>query len=131
MKKLFLGLMAAAFLASSCGIALAADCNFVGSKGSDKYHLPDCGIAKNIKPENKVCFATQEEAKKANYTPCGVCKPDEKVTVVGSKDSDKYHLPTCGIAKNIKPENKVEFKSPADAVKAGYTPCGVCKPPKA
>ena len=131
MKKIVSGLLAVAFLSLACGVALAADCNFVASKNSDKYHSPDCGLAKNIKAENKVCFATQEEAVKAGKTPCGVCKPDEKVTVIGSKDSNKYHLPTCGIAKNIKPENKVEFKSPADAVKAGYSPCGVCKPPKA
>lgn len=130
MKKIFLGFMAVAFLAFSCGIAMAADCNFVCSKGSDKYHMLDCGIAKNIKAENKMCFATQEEATKAGYAPCGICKPDQKVVVIASKGSDKYHLPTCGLVKNIKAENRVEFKSPADAVKAGYGPCGICKPPK-
>ncbi len=130
MKKLFLGLMAVAFLASSCGMVLAAGCNFVASKGANKYHMPDCGISKNIKAENKICFATQEEAAKAGYGPCGVCKPDEKIMVIASKGSDKYHLPTCGLVKNIKPENRIEFKTAADAVKAGYSPCGLCKPPR-
>lgn len=130
MKKIFTGLMAGVFLVLCSGAALAADCNFVASKGSNKYHLPDCGIAKNIKPENRVCFVTQEEAAKAGYGPCGVCKPDEKMVVIGSKDSDKYHLPACGLVKKIKPENKIEFKSPAEALKAGYSPCGFCKPPR-
>lgn len=130
MKKIFLGLMAAAFLAFGCAVVLAADCNFVASKGSNKYHLTDCGIAKNIKAENRVCFAEQQEAAKAGYGPCGVCKPDEKIMVIASQDSDKYHLPTCGLVKNIKPENRIKFKTPADAVKAGYSPCALCKPPK-
>ena len=129
MKKFVAGLMAAGLFMFVCGISFAADCNYVASKGSNKYHLTDCGIAKNIKAENKVCFATQDEAVKAGYSPCGVCKPDENVKVVGSKGSDKYHLPECGIAKNIKKENLVEFKNPEEAVKAGYSPCGVCKPP--
>ncbi len=130
MKKLGLysALLSFLFLTAN---AFAADCNYVASKGSDKYHLSDCGIAKNIKADNKVCFVAQEEAVKAGYAPCGVCKPDKNVLVVASKGSDKYHLPGCGIAKSIKPENKIEFKSPAEAAKAGYSPCGVCKPPKA
>lgn len=131
MKKFVSGLVAVLFLASACGLAIAVDCNYVASKASDKYHLPGCGLAKNINAENKLCFATQEEAQKAGKTPCGVCKPDKMVKVVASKGSDKYHLPTCGIAKNIKPENLMEFKSPEDAAKAGYSPCGVCNPPKA
>ena len=129
MRKLFLGLLAVGFLAFSCGLSLALDCNFVGSKGSDTYHTPDCGIIKNIKADNKTCFANQEDARGAGYKPCAVCKPDVNIMVVASRDSDKYHLPTCGIARNIKLENRIEFKTPVDAVEAGYKPCAVCKPP--
>ncbi len=42
-------------------------CLFVGSKNSNKYHLSTCAVAKRIKPENRVCFASQEEAKKKGY----------------------------------------------------------------
>jgi hypothetical protein len=44
-------------------------CVFVGSKNSDKYHLPACSFAKRIKPENRVCFASEEDAKAKGYQP--------------------------------------------------------------
>ena len=47
---------------------------------------------------------------------------------VGSVESDKYHLPSCRYAKEIKPENQIWFKTEEDALAAGYEPCGVCKP---
>jgi len=48
---------------------------------------------------------------------------------VGSKNSNKYHYPTCKWAQRIKPENLVTFKSAQEAQAAGYVPCKVCKPP--
>lgn len=39
---------------------------------------------------------------------------------VGSKNSNKYHLSTCAVAKRIKAENKVCFSSKEDAEKRGY-----------
>lgn len=55
---------------------LAADkknCAFVGSKNSNKYHLPTCRWAKNIKPENLVCFSSVEDAVTKNYQPDKTC----------------------------------------------------------
>jgi len=46
-----------------------------------------------------------------------------------SKNSDKYHYPSCKWAQKIKPSNLIKFSSPEEAVKAGYIPCKVCKPP--
>lgn len=48
---------------------------FVGSKESDKYHLPTCRWAEKIVPENRIWFQTEEEAIKAGYKPCSVCNP--------------------------------------------------------
>jgi len=48
---------------------------------------------------------------------------------VGSKNSNKYHYPTCRAAQKIKPENLVTFKSAKEAQAAGYVPCKLCKPP--
>lgn len=42
-------------------------CAFVGSKNSNKYHLQSCAVAKRIKPENKICFASKEDAEKHGY----------------------------------------------------------------
>ncbi len=40
----------------------AQNCPFVGSKNSDKVHVPSCSFAKRIKPENLVCFKNLESA---------------------------------------------------------------------
>ncbi|NLD46481.1 MAG: MBL fold metallo-hydrolase [Clostridiaceae bacterium] len=47
---------------------------------------------------------------------------------VGSIKSDKYHLPSCRYAQSIAPENQIWFDTEEEALAAGYTPCGVCKP---
>lgn len=46
--------------------------------------------------------------------------------VVASRSGTKYHLPTCAGAKQIKPENRIEFSSVAAARAAGYTPAANC-----
>ena len=46
-----------------------------------------------------------------------------------SKNSDKYHQPSCKWAQKINPGNLVKFKTPEEAIKAGYKPCKVCQPP--
>ena len=48
---------------------------FVGSKKSDKYHYPSCRWAEKILPQNEIWFSSSEEARRAGYVPCGVCKP--------------------------------------------------------
>lgn len=40
--------------------------------------------------------------------------------LVGSRNSDKYHLSTCAVVKRIKTENRVCFSSKEDAEKRGY-----------
>ena len=59
-------------------LCLAADFKYVGSKNSNKYHYPDCKWAKKISAKNLVTFKTAEEAVKARYVPCKVCKPPAK-----------------------------------------------------
>lgn len=53
--------------------AKTAGCAFVGSKNSTKYHAPTCRWAKQIKPENIVCFASAEAATAKNYQPDKGC----------------------------------------------------------
>lgn len=47
--------------------------SFIGSQNGTKYHRLDCAGAKTIKEENRIFFATEEEAKRAGYTPAGNC----------------------------------------------------------
>jgi hypothetical protein len=49
------------------------NCAFVGSKNSNKYHLPTCRWARQIKQENRVCFSTPDEAKSKGYLPDKNC----------------------------------------------------------
>lgn len=48
--------------------------SYVGSINSTKYHLPWCAGAKQIKEENKIWFATKEDAAAAGYSPAANCK---------------------------------------------------------
>ena len=50
------------------------ECAFVGSKNSDKYHLPTCTWADRIKPENRVCFSSEEDAASQGYQPASCIK---------------------------------------------------------
>lgn len=47
---------------------------YVASKSGTKYYLPWCGSVSRIKEENKVWFATKEEAEAAGYKPATNCK---------------------------------------------------------
>jgi len=49
------------------------NCTYLGSKNSNKYHLPSCRWAKQIKPENRVCFSSVDEAKSRGYLPDKNC----------------------------------------------------------
>ena len=46
---------------------------FVGSKNGNKYHYPWCAGAQRIKEENKIWFASTEEATAKGYTPATNC----------------------------------------------------------
>lgn len=48
-------------------------CFYVGSINSDKFHLPSCRYAQNIREENLVRYDTVEDAEKDNRLPCSVC----------------------------------------------------------
>lgn len=47
---------------------------------------------------------------------------------VGNKESKTLHKADCKMAAKTKAENKTTFATKAEAEKAGYKPCKVCKP---
>jgi hypothetical protein len=49
------------------------NCPYVASKNSNKYHLASCQFAQKIKPENKICFSSQEEAQKRGFQGAKCC----------------------------------------------------------
>ncbi len=53
---------------------------------------------------------------------------DRGVRYTGTATTHIYCLPTCGHAQRTRRENVVEFRSAAEAARAGYRPCKVCRP---
>jgi hypothetical protein len=58
---------------STIGEEAPKNCQFVASKTSDKYHKSTCGWAGRIKPENKLCFSTEQEAIDKGLKKAGCC----------------------------------------------------------
>lgn len=48
--------------------------------------------------------------------------------IVANKDSKTFHRADCTFVAKMKPANRVSFANAAEAAKAGYKPCKVCKP---
>ncbi len=48
--------------------------------------------------------------------------------ILANKDSKIYHRADCKLAAKMKDANKTSFASAAEADKAGYKACKVCKP---
>ena len=67
---------------SACKKCTPSDTVFVASKDGKKFHKADCKTAANIKVDNLVKFASEDEAKKAGYEPCSICLTADKASVV-------------------------------------------------
>lgn len=61
---------------SSQASAESAPITFVINKGTKKFHTPDCGSAKDIKPQNKKNYSGDRESLiESGYSPCSRCNP--------------------------------------------------------
>lgn len=47
--------------------------NFIASKTGTKYYPADCGGVSRIKPENRIYFATEQDAQAKGYTRTNTC----------------------------------------------------------
>ena len=79
--------------------------------------------------------APAKDAKPAPAAPATKVAPAPKTEAkpaiggfLGNKDSKTLHKADCKMAIKLKPENKVTFATKAEAEKAGYKACKVCKP---
>ena len=74
----------------------------------------------------------EDEGQKPNDTTAAIVRPlsfglsPSSGSFVASKNGSSYHLPDCPGAKRIKEENRVWFKTEAEARAAGYKPAGNC-----
>jgi micrococcal nuclease len=48
---------------------------YIGNRNTYKFHWASCRYVGMMNPKNKVPFRTREEAIRAGYIPCKVCKP--------------------------------------------------------
>jgi endonuclease YncB( thermonuclease family)/methylphosphotriester-DNA--protein-cysteine methyltransferase len=98
-------------------------------------------------PKDRVTYARAEEEARAarlglwqdpNPTPPGDYRVEVKVarwgppppegTVIGNKQSKKYHRPDCPGYRDMAEKNRVFFKSVEEAEAAGYKRAGNCPP---
>jgi methylphosphotriester-DNA--protein-cysteine methyltransferase len=59
----------------------------------------------------------------------GTIKAMNTEMLVASSKSNRYHRQSCVYTSKISKKNLLFFKTPDQAIKAGYVPCRVCKPP--
>lgn len=59
---------------AAASAALPQTGQYVASKTGTKYYLSTCSGANRIKDENKVWFATKQQAEAAGYAPSSTCK---------------------------------------------------------
>lgn len=76
----------------------------------------------------KAVEAKAPAAKAAPVAKPAPAKPSASGALVANKDSKTYHRAECKSAAKIKEANRTSFASAAEADKAGYKACKVCKP---
>jgi hypothetical protein len=48
----------------------------VASKTGERYHRPECSLARRIASKNLLYYRTADEAYADGFTPCHVCRPE-------------------------------------------------------
>ncbi len=86
-------------------------------------------------PAQAVVITTERNVPPETAAPAPTVAPKQPQTTaaaeaayVGNRSSMKFHSAGCRYAAQIKAENRVAFDSAGQALAAGYTPCGTCKP---
>lgn len=72
--------------------------------------------------------AAKPAAPATKPAPAPAAKPAAAGAILANKDSKVYHKADCKTAAKMKEANKTTFASAAEADKAGFKPCKVCKP---
>ena len=112
------------------GFSGLVQADVIGNKDSKFFFPADCSFAKMIKKDNVVTFKSAADAVAAGYKASSKCKVADDaaaaVPVVGNKSSKLFFPTDCSVVKTIKDDNKVSFKSAADAVAAGYKASSKC-----
>lgn len=84
-------------------------------------------IEKPINIPESTQNAQNEPSKASGNVQTAISQPAKDCTFVASKNSNKFHIPTCQWTKRIKPENVVCYKDQAAAESAGKQKCSCVK----
>ena len=86
-------------------------------------------------PAQAVVITTERNVPPETAAPVPTAAPKQPQTTaaadaayIGNRNSMKYHRAGCRYAAQVKAENRIGFDSTEQALTAGYTPCGACKP---
>lgn len=86
-------------------------------------------------PAQAVVITTERNVPPETAAPVPAAPPEQpqataavQAAYVGNRNSMKYHSADCRYAAQVKAENRIAFDSAEQALIAGYTPCGACKP---
>ena len=86
-------------------------------------------------PAQAVVITTERNVPPETAAPVPTAAPKQPqataaadVAYIGNRNSMKYHRADCRYAAQVKAENRTAFDSAEQALIAGYTPCGACKP---
>ncbi len=88
----------------------------------------------NVQPKITINYATGESAEDkdadAKLTENKESSTNqEKQTYIVNKNTHKFHKKDCSSVKDMKPQNKKEYKgTKEELIQQGYEPCGNCKP---
>lgn len=125
-KKFVFLLIIITITLSICGCSQNND---VTESTSQIIVLPDANAKDTVngyKPKTPEIKVEASENTSSNIDSEVSTVDDSDATIIGNSRSKKYHDLSCRYAKSLNPENKVNFRSPDDAIAAGYTPCGTC-----
>ena len=53
----------------------------VASKTGERYHRPECSLARRIASKNLLYYRTGDDAYADGFTPCHVCRPEARGTL--------------------------------------------------
>ena len=95
--------------------------------------MPEAEDSSNDTTKPSSAFEQSRKTKKAPHrqpTVSNTTMPaptEHNGEVVAAKSGHTYYFQSCGTVKRIKEENKIYFKTRAEAERAGYTPAKNCK----
>lgn len=74
------------------------------------------------------CSSSGESRHEGAATATTYATQAAEYSIVGNRNSGKFHLPSCKWAQKISYANRVAYGSTDDARRAGMKACKVCRP---